>query len=77
MATPKEGIMLVLSRKVGETIRIGDGIILTVVSVRNSQIRLGIEAPADVVVLRQEIHDRRGGTRRLGPDLSHSEPGEV
>lgn len=69
--------MLVLSRKVGETIRIGDGIILTVVAIRHTQIRLGIEAPADVLVLREEIQDRPRRVPRLGPDLSHSGPGEV
>jgi carbon storage regulator len=50
--------MLVLSRKVGQRIRLGDGIVVTVLDLRGGQVRLGIEAPEDVVVLRDEIHDQ-------------------
>ncbi|ARU60429.1 carbon storage regulator [Tumebacillus avium] len=48
--------MLVLSRKVGESIRIGDDVIVTVVEVKGDQIRLGIEAPKQVKVHRQEVY---------------------
>lgn len=47
--------MLVLSRKVDEQILIGDDIKITVVKIRNNQIRLGISAPRDVRVLRGEL----------------------
>lgn len=47
--------MLVLSRKIGEKILIGDNIVLTVVKIDRNQIRLGIEAPSDVRVFREEI----------------------
>lgn len=47
--------MLVLSRKLGEKIVIGDNIVLTVVKIDRNQIRLGIEAPTDVPVFREEI----------------------
>jgi carbon storage regulator len=47
--------MLVLNRKVGERIVIGDEIIVTVVAVHGQQVRLGIEAPPDVAVWRQEL----------------------
>lgn len=47
--------MLVLSRKLGEKVMIGEGVVLTVVKVDRNQVRLGIEAPADVRVFRQEI----------------------
>jgi carbon storage regulator len=47
--------MLILSRKVGESIAIGDGIKVTVIKVRGGQVRLGIEASPDVTVLRQEL----------------------
>jgi carbon storage regulator len=47
--------MLVLTRKAGERLIIGDNIALTVVSVRNGQVRLGIEAPRDIPVHRQEV----------------------
>jgi len=48
-------IMLVLSRKVGESILISESIRVTVVQSKNGQIRLGIEAPPEVIVLREEL----------------------
>jgi carbon storage regulator len=51
--------MLVLSRKVGETIFIGDDIFLTVVEIRGDRVRLGIVAPAEVLVDRQEVYEKR------------------
>lgn len=50
--------MLILTRKTGETIVINDNIRVTVLSVKGNQIRLGVEAPEDVPVHRQEIHER-------------------
>ena len=50
--------MLVLSRKVGESIRIADDIEVMVVEVKQGKVRLGFRCPADVPVLRQEIYDR-------------------
>ena len=47
--------MLVLSRKESERIRLGDSIVVTVVRVAGDKVRLGIEAPADIVVLRDEL----------------------
>lgn len=47
--------MLVLSRKVGESFVIGDKIVVTVVRVAGGGVRLGIEAPSDYVVVRQEL----------------------
>ena len=47
--------MLVLSRKQSERIRLGKDIIVTVVRVAGDKVRLGIEAPSDVVVLRDEL----------------------
>lgn len=49
--------MLVLSRKKDESIVIDDNIILTVVEIRGDKVRLGITAPREVPVHRQEIHD--------------------
>ncbi len=50
--------MLILTRKIGETIRIGDEIALTVLAIKGNQIRLGVEAPREVEVHRQEIYER-------------------
>lgn len=47
--------MLVLSRKVGERILIGDSIAVTVVRITGSGVRIGIEAPAEMAVVRQEL----------------------
>jgi carbon storage regulator len=47
--------MLVLSRKERERIRLGDSIVLTIVRVSGDRVRLGIEAPADMLVLREEL----------------------
>jgi len=54
----RELIMLVLSRKLGEKIVIGDNIVVTVVKIDRNQIRIGIEAPQDVPVYREEIAPR-------------------
>jgi len=47
--------MLVLTRKVGESVRIGDGVSLTIVRIRGDQIRFRINTPDDVAVYREEI----------------------
>ena len=49
--------MLVLSRKVGEVVRIGDAITITIVEILGDRVRLGIEAPKGVIIHRQEVHD--------------------
>lgn len=50
--------MLVLTRKLGETIVIGDDIVVKVVDIHGKQIRLGIEAPKEITIFRGEIYDR-------------------
>ena len=50
--------MLILTRKSGETIRIGNNISITVLGVSGQQVRLGITAPAEVEVHREEIYQR-------------------
>ncbi len=49
--------MLVLSRKLGEKIYVGDDIIVTVVDIDRGKVRIGIEAPRDVPVFREEVMD--------------------
>mgnify|MGYP000187055755 CR=1 FL=1 len=48
--------MLIFTRKIGETIRIGDNIRIKVVEIKGKQVRIGIEAPPDVVVHREEVY---------------------
>jgi len=55
--TPGLRKMLILSRKLNEQIMIGDRIVMTVVAIRGGNVRLGIEAPSDVPVHRQEIYE--------------------
>jgi carbon storage regulator len=55
--------MLILTRKSGETIRIGDSIAVTVLEVKGTQIRLGIDAPKEVVVDREEVALRKKAER--------------
>ena len=50
--------MLILTRKVGEAIRIGDSIAISVVEIRGNQVRLGINAPRNVSVHRQEVYEQ-------------------
>lgn len=50
--------MLILTRRVGETITIGDNITVTILSVKSNQIRVGVNAPRDVDVHREEIYAR-------------------
>lgn len=52
----KEGKMLVLTRKVGEAIAIGDQITIKVLEVKGTNIRVGIEAPSDFRIYREEIY---------------------
>src|SRR3954465_11359345 len=57
--------MLVLSRKLGEKIVIGDNIVVTVVKIDRNQIRIGIEAPHEVPVYREEIAPVRGSSKTV------------
>lgn len=50
--------MLILTRRIGETVMIGDEVSITVLGVKGNQVRLGVNAPREVAVHREEIYSR-------------------
>lgn len=67
--------MLILTRRVGETVMIGDDVAVTVLGVKGNQVRVGVNAPKEVSVHREEIYERikreeqaGGSPRRTGSD---------
>ena len=73
--------MLVLSRYRDESIYIGDDIVITVVDIRGDRVRIGVQAPSDVTVHRQEVYDaikngnhRESGTAKIDSVASAPRP---
>ena len=62
--------MLVLSRKDGEEIRIGDEIVITILSTNGGQVRVGIDAPSRVTIHREEIYDMIAEANRQATAVS-------
>jgi carbon storage regulator len=59
--------MLILTRRVGETLMIGDQVTVTVLGVKGNQVRMGINAPKDLAVHREEIFQRLQGKDAVAP----------
>jgi len=70
--------MLILTRKEGESLRLGDDITVTVVSVKGGNVRLGVTAPRDVAIHREEIYARVTAERdaAAGDDVRPASPRE-
>lgn len=59
--------MLILTRRVGETLMVGDEVTVTVLGVKGNQVRIGVNAPKDVAVHREEIYQRIQNERGVMP----------
>ena len=67
--------MLILTRRVGETLMIGDSVTVTILGVKGNQVRVGITAPKDVAVHREEIFQRIGRESVAGAEIPPEVPG--
>jgi len=62
--------MLILTRRVGETLMVGDEVTVTVLGVKGNQVRIGVKAPKHVSVHREEIYERIRAEQQAEPDAS-------
>ena len=66
--------MLILTRRQGESIIVGDNVRITVISVKGNQVRIGVEAPRSVSVQRQEIASKKDQTPENDPEKVPEKP---
>jgi carbon storage regulator len=68
--------MLVLSRKESQRIRLGDSIVITIVKISGDKVRIGVDAPSDVLVLRDELEVRNPAGKPSAGLVSRNSPPE-
>ena len=66
--------MLILTRRVGESLRIGDEVSVTVLGIKGSQVRIGVNAPKSVSVHREEVYDRINDENQKNSEDSKKNP---
>ena len=66
--------MLILTRRVGESLRIGDEVSVTVLGIKGSQVRIGVNAPKSVSVHREEVYDRINDKNSKNSDNPEKNP---
>lgn len=65
--------MLILTRKIGESIVIGDRVTIYVLEIKGQQVRLGIEAPIDTPVYRKEVYEKIAEENRLAAEIDFAQ----
>ncbi len=65
--------MLILTRKLGERITISDDIVITLLEIRGAHVKLGVEAPKNVIIHRQEVYERIRGENMESSNVSESD----
>ena len=69
--------MLILTRRVGESLRISDDIVATVLEVKGNQVKIGTDAPKEVAVVREELLERKPGSSNAADSSVPLAPGHV